>query len=101
MAISLGANQRHGISIGALEPSVGTVWTNDANSWDSGAVKQTYPGTNNWSDTSIDMQTVIDTTGLTGQLYVGVETAAGAIVWRAITVGASGQVIEVPTGPIR
>lgn len=70
-----------------IEAERGDVYVNDAATLDGGEVLQTYPGTANWSDTQIDMQNVIDVGALTGQLYLIVETATGAVASRAITVG--------------
>ena len=75
------------VAVEIKQSAQGRVWVNDAPTLDAGAVEQTYPGAANWSDTSIDMQDPIDTTGLSGQLYVIVETAAGDIASRAVTVG--------------
>ena len=58
-------------------PAKGKIWVNDAATWDAGAVQQTHPGTG-WSATSIDVGQVIDTTGLTGQLYLILERADGS-----------------------
>jgi hypothetical protein len=69
-------------------PAKGKVWVNDAASWDSGAVQQTHPGTG-WTDTSIAVGQVIDTTGLTGQLYLGIERVDGKFDWHPISVTAA------------
>lgn len=82
----------------------GEVYVNDAATLDGGEVLQTYPGAANWSDTQIDMQNVIDKGALTGQLYLIVETATGAVASRAISVGGGGLPdtrIIIPTGPLQ
>lgn len=65
----------------------GAVYINDTDDL-VGAVEQTYPTT--WTDTSLTLPDAPDTTGLSGQLYVLVETATGAVASRAITVGSAG-----------
>lgn len=80
---------------------LGTVWINDAATKDGGEVLQTYPGAGNWADGTITMTTAPDVTGLTPPLYVLVETATGALAYRAVTVGTTGPTILVPTGPWR
>ena len=93
--MNVGAYQRTSHNIGAYQDVFGWIWVNDAQSKDGGEVEQTYPGPDNWSDTSIDMQNVIDTTGLSGQLYVGVETAVGDIDWHAITVSSGSNIVNL------
>ena len=70
-------------------PARGKIWVNDAATKDGGEVLQTHPGTG-WTDTQITVGQVIDTTGLSGQLYLGIERADGSIRWRAITVSTTG-----------
>ena len=72
----------------------GKVYINDAATKDGGEVEQTYPGAANWADTQIDMQDPPNTTGLSGQLYLIVETDDGAIASRAITVSSSGETVS-------
>jgi hypothetical protein len=69
----------------------GKVWVNDAPTKDGGEVLQGYPGT--WTDTTLTLNQVIDQTGLSGQIYVGVETASGQIAWRAITISSGSYTI--------
>ena len=102
---TLSGNAENRTSRGAILTlrSSGAVYVNDAATIDGGEVKQTHPGAANWADALITMQDAIDTSGLSGQLYVGVENGIGAIAWRAITIG-SGVVntdILIPTGPLR
>ncbi len=92
---SLDAGSGHCSTTIALKPAQGKVWVNDAATWDAGAVEQDYPGEANWSDTSINMQEPIDTTGLSGQLYVIVENALGGMASRAITVQAGANLTDI------